>query len=218
MVKLSWHHCFCLFSHHASSDIDPKARAAEGSAPVTPPAAGSTSPKSSKDTRANGDTSKAADTAGCDNVSAKEGPIAGDTTHHETPCDSVVANPEEAAATATTSADNTAAAAGDVNGGGAVGNGAAGGGNGSSRGLKRSPTQKSIDALTSVDGGSQCHLYLGDVPGLPRHHTSRKGLDNKVQLSTYADCVGDNLADLTTFVDEHLKGEAGWERRGWWVG
>jgi hypothetical protein len=50
-------------------------------------------------------------------------------------------------------------------------------------------------------------LYCGDIPGLPKHHTSRKGLANKVQLSTYPDCLGDNLGDLSTFVEEHLKGE-----------
>jgi hypothetical protein len=49
---------------------------------------------------------------------------------------------------------------------------------------------------------------VGDVPGLPRNHTSRRGLLNKVQRSTYPDAIGDNLQQLSDLVDKHLGGEA----------
>lgn len=32
---------------------------------------------------------------------------------------------------------------------------------------------------------------------------------NQVQLSTYADCIGNNLEDLTSFLDTHIKGALG---------
>jgi sucrose phosphorylase len=49
-----------------------------------------------------------------------------------------------------------------------------------------------------------------DVDGkLPKHHTSRRGVLNQVQLSTYANCIGHNLKDLTAFLDEHIKDAIG---------
>lgn len=50
-------------------------------------------------------------------------------------------------------------------------------------------------------------LSAWDAPGCPKHHTSRRGLTNKVQLSTYADAIGNDLNDLTAFLQEHVKGE-----------
>lgn len=45
------------------------------------------------------------------------------------------------------------------------------------------------------------------MPGLPRNHTSRRGLVNKVQLSTYPDAIGANLQQLSDFMDKHLGGK-----------
>ncbi|WIA13184.1 hypothetical protein OEZ85_006776 [Tetradesmus obliquus] len=49
-----------------------------------------------------------------------------------------------------------------------------------------------------------------DAEGLPQHHTSRRGVSNQVQLSTYADAIGDNLSDLTAFLQQdELQGAFG---------
>ncbi|WIA16714.1 hypothetical protein OEZ85_013369 [Tetradesmus obliquus] len=48
-----------------------------------------------------------------------------------------------------------------------------------------------------------------DTEGLPKHHTSRRGVSNKVMLSTYADCIGSNIADLTGFLQAEVQDAIG---------
>eukprot|EP00879_Flechtneria_rotunda_P018528 GHRR01019441.1.p1 GENE.GHRR01019441.1~~GHRR01019441.1.p1 ORF type:complete len:547 (+),score=136.02 GHRR01019441.1:914-2554(+) len=48
-----------------------------------------------------------------------------------------------------------------------------------------------------------------DGKDLPRHHTSRRGVSNQVQLSTYGDCIGNNLADLRRFLQTEIKDAVG---------
>lgn len=48
-----------------------------------------------------------------------------------------------------------------------------------------------------------------DAPDMPQHHTSRRGVTNKVQLSTYADCIGNNMSDLMSFLQTEVRGEGG---------
>jgi hypothetical protein len=41
---------------------------------------------------------------------------------------------------------------------------------------------------------------------LPKHHTSRRGVTNRVQLSVYPDAIGAGLADLNGFLATHIQG------------
>ena len=65
--------------------------------------------------------------------------------------------------------------------------------------------------MTVVHTVNECPAVVLLMPAC----LTRRGVTNQVQLSTYGDSIGNNLADLSAFLQEHVDGEGVDSLRSW---